>query len=291
MARSVFKSFVGGVRGMLSLQLFLTISAAGVAGYTMLVTTDAMRERDTLLERVTSLEAEIERITGAPPAEDLRPLDIMPEVPLEPVEEPPPVENETPQQPVPETPAPTPNDPTGRDPIEPRPNPQPDPVPPPPRAETPTLDLGQVLRDDRTQAPPLRTMVLHVRSQNDHAAAARIVRELSGSNIEISIDVMPARDPRNSGFAYFDSRQARAATAMARRVQTIAQQNQFTAWATTLRGVSLPASGEYTPDRLDIVLPPLTTAPTPPTRIPETRLRVEDRVLAAPPPPPPPQIR
>lgn len=285
MARSVFKSFVGGVRGMLSLQLFLTASAAGVAGYTMLVTTDAMRERDALLERVTTLEAEIERITGAPPAQDLRPLDIMPEVPLDPVDEAP-LEEPTPQ-PAPETPTETPDEPTGRDPIEPRP----DPVTPP-RAETPALDLGQVLRDALTQAPPLRTLVLHVRSQNDHAAAQRIVRELAGSDLNVTIDVMPPRDPRNSGFAYFDARQARPATAMARRVQDIAQRNQFTAWAATLRGVSLPASGEYTADRLDIVLPPLTTAPTPPVRTPDTAIRTIDRMTTvSPPPPPPPTIR
>jgi hypothetical protein len=37
----------------------------------------------------------------------------------------------------------------------------------------------------------------------------------------------------------------------------VARRNQLTPWSSQLRGVALPAEGEYTADRLDLVLPPL----------------------------------
>jgi hypothetical protein len=74
---------------------------------------------------------------------------------------------------------------------------------------------------------------------------------------------MPAGDTRQSGYSYFDGRQNRAAAALMQRFHDIARENEVAAWSAQLRGNALPAQGEYTADRMDVVLPPLRTVLNP----------------------------
>jgi hypothetical protein len=59
MARSLLQSFVSGTRQMLTLQLFVGVAAVALAGWTMGVTNDLIRERDALKARVGQLETEM----------------------------------------------------------------------------------------------------------------------------------------------------------------------------------------------------------------------------------------
>jgi hypothetical protein len=106
--------------------------------------------------------------------------------------------------------------------------------------------------------------VLHVRSSEDARAASRIARALQANDdLRVLIDVMPAGDPRQSGYAYFDGRQSRAAADVVARFHEGARAMQIAQWSAQLRGTALPAQGEYGADRLDIVLPPLPPPPAP----------------------------
>jgi hypothetical protein len=132
-------------------------------------------------------------------------------------------------------------------------------------------DLGAIVSSLFGPAPPLRTVVLHVRSREDAVYAARMARELQANNeVRVLIDVMPPGDARQSGYSYFDGRQSRAAADFVARVHETARGMEIAQWSAQLRGVALPAQGEYTADRLDIVLPPL---PAPNQADPQLRFR------------------
>lgn len=241
MARSILKSFVSGTRQVLAAQLFISIGAVALAGWTLGVTNDLIRERDRLKERVIQLEATLAQsdIIVPPTAEVVnppRPEDAYP--PSVDLAETTP---ETPEAPAPEQTAPPLEEPT-----------------PPPATPDRTFNPGQILGELFAPAPPMRTVVIHARSAADARVAQRLAAELGQSaNVRVAVDVMQAGDARTSGYAYFDGRQSRPAAALMQRFHDIARQNEVAAWSAQLRGVALPAQGEYTADRLDIVLPPL----------------------------------
>jgi hypothetical protein len=239
MARSLLGAFVNGARSILSTQLFISVGAVALAGWTLAVTNQLLRERDLLRERVIQLEASMaERGIVVPATQTV--VD-----------------------------APTPAIATlypgavGATALS---------------AEAPVLvdagaaeasappqrDLGQVLSGLFAPAPPMRVLVMHVRAVNDAAPARAIATELSlAGNVHVVIDVMGARDSRQTGYTYFDGRQSRAAADLVTQFHDIARNNGVASWSAQHRGMALPAQGEYTADRLDLVLPALPPPPTP----------------------------
>ena len=182
MPKTVLNSFVTGTRALLVAQLIACIGAIALAGWTLGVTGQVLRERNRLQERVIQLE-EAMAASGVIP-------------------------------------------------------------------------------------PPLSTVVIHVRSDIDLAAAESIARALQADHVRALINVMTASDQRPSGYAYFDGRQSRAAADIVARFHDLAREQQVAQWSAQLRGTALPARGEYTADRLDIVLPPLPPPPPPPVEAP-----------------------
>lgn len=246
MKKSMLSTFINGVRGMLSAQLFISIIAIALAGWTLTVTNGLVRERERLRERVIQLEtAMAERGVVAPPA---------PSVVDAPV--------------VGETLYPgsigaliT----TAADAAD---------IPVDARAEsasgapaTSRLNIGQVFGDLFAAAPPMRLVVLHVRDPADVAMAQRVGAQLrERSELTVVVDVMPPRDARRSGYIYFDGRQNRATADIVADFLDLSRRAGIAPWSAQLRGVALPADGEYSADRLDIVLPPL--PPPPPPELP-----------------------
>lgn len=263
MARSILGSFVSGTRQVLVLQLFISIGAVALAGWTLGVTNDLIRERNRLKDRVVQLEQTLAAsdIVVPPTAELVNPptSDAYPpsvtlpedEKPEEPASEPTPEpQQQAENEPTPQPPTETPLEPT---------DPRPPTVTPPDR----TFNPGQILGELFAPVPPLRTVVLHARSAADARVAQTLAAELTQtSNVRVAVDVLAAGDARQPGYSYFDGRQSRAASALMQRFHDIARRREVAAWSAQLRGVALPAQGEFTADRLDIVLPPLPTAPT-----------------------------
>lgn len=260
MARSILGSFVSGTRQVLAAQLFISVAAVGLAGWTLGVTNDLIRERDRLKERVLQLEEtlagsdivvpETAEVVDPPRAEDAYP----PSVTL-------------PETGTPAAPAPQPETPAPAQPVDDK-----APAAPPER----TFNPGQILGELFAPAPAMRTIVLHARTDADARVAQRLANELTQTtNMRVAVDVMPPRDPRESGYAYFDGRQSRAASALMQRFHDIARRNEVAAWSAQLRGVALPAQGEYTADRLDVVLPPLPAVVNPQLQL----QRVDPRLL------------
>lgn len=246
MANSPLHAFISGTRAMLAAQLVVCVGAVALSGWTLGVTNQLIRERDRLQERVIQLEETIASRGDIPPA---------PTAVVEPVTTgadvvyPGSIESAV---------APTAEGPAAADGAAP-------PAPAQTPAEAaPQRDLGSIVTGLFGPAPPLRTVVLHVRSSEDAGAASQIARALQGDGgLRVLIDVMPAGDPRQSGYAYFDGRQSRAAADVVARFHESARAMQIAQWSAQLRGTALPAQGEYSADRLDIVLPPLPPPPAP----------------------------
>lgn len=277
MARSLLQSFVSGTRQMLAVQLFVSVSTVALAGYTAMVTNRAIAERNRLNERVIQLEQTLGEADIVPPEAVAIPTEPATDTLYPPsldgatttvTPEEVPQDTTTTQEPAP----PTTTQPPTREP--PTRDQTPSTTTPPPASideakpetqttpQTPAFDPGQLLRDLLTPPPPLRSVVLHVRAQSDVDEAQRVARALAANNMAVTIDVMPAGDTRESGYAYFHGRQASAAAGVVQRLQDAARTAQIAPWVAQLRGAALPANGEYTADRLDIVLPAL-PAPTP----------------------------
>lgn len=249
MARSVFDAFVNGTRRVLTVQLIVSVTAIALAGWTLGVTSELLRERDRLRERVIQLEQTLggngivvpetpAAVVGAPaaaPTATTYPGEIGAQ---RTAVEAPPAEDEAQQ---------------GQE-----------------------RDLGRLFGSVFAPAPPMRLIVLHVRSPADGAIARGIADELEASNsAQVVINVLQPRDPRTSGYTYFDGRQGRAAASIVTQFHDLARQKQVAAWTAQLRGVALPAQGEYTADRIDLVLPTLPVVETAPAS-------VLDRAPAAP---------
>ena len=107
----------------------------------------------------------------------------------------------------------------------------------------------------------MRALVVHARGQAAAAAAQGVAHDLRDSAIAVIIDVLPEHDQRQSGYAYFDGRQSQTAAALVGRFNDAARRAAIAPWSAQLQGVALPAQGEYSADRVDIVLPPLPPAP------------------------------
>jgi hypothetical protein len=253
MAGSVLHSFVSGTRQVLTAQLFVSVAAVGLAGWTLGVTNELIRERDRLRERVIQLE------------EDMGSRGIVvPSTPTVVETEPPPAETVYPGEvglgQDGSAPADGGQDVIDAPPADPNAAPEPAPAPETPtRAGERTFNPGQIFTELFAPAPPLRILVLHARGERDGEYARRLAGELTkeSPDLRVIIDVIGPRDQRESGYAYFDGRQSRAAAALVAQFNDLSRRYEIAPWSAQLRGVALPAQGEYTADRLDIVLPPL----------------------------------
>jgi hypothetical protein len=247
MAGSLLRAFVGGTRQVLTVQLFVSIAAVALAGWTLGVTNELIRERDRLRERVIQLEEDMGARgivvpstptvvdTAPPPAEDAYPGPVG-------------LGDQTPQTPAADGQSDTTTtSPEGR-----------------------TFNPGQIVTDLFAPAPPMRTVVLHARNERDAALARRVGERLAqAANVRVIVNTIAPRSQQQSGYAYFDGRQSRAAADLVTQFNTIARENEIAPWSAQLRGTALPEQGEYTADRLDIVLPPL----------PQPSLQLDPRAL------------
>lgn len=236
MARSLLEALVRGTRQLLTAQLIAAVGAVALAGWTLSVTSEVIRERDQLRERVIQLETAM----GA--------QGIV----------------------VPAKPATVDQQLAGRD-----DNGYPPPigsvgaiqsqevrmVTGPARAPAPSGSVGfnptRVLQEIFTPPPPARALVIHARGPADARLAEQVAGDLRDGDIGVIIDVLSEHDQRQPGYAYFDGRQSLAAALLVSRFNDAARRAEIAPWSAQLPGVALPAQGEYTADRVDIVLPPL----------------------------------
>ncbi|MBY0562997.1 MAG: hypothetical protein K2P58_02325 [Hyphomonadaceae bacterium] len=119
--------------------------------------------------------------------------------------------------------------------------------------------------------PPLAVVVLHVRAEN--VDVARKVADVLArtQSARVLINTLSERSARPPGYVYYDGRQNRAAAQFVAHFHDAARTAGAAAWSAQLRGEALPAEGEYTADRVDLVLPPLPEAsPTPVATVPTT---------------------
>jgi len=236
MAKSLLSAFVTSTRALLVAQLIACVGAVALAGWTLGVTNQVLRERNRLQERVIQLEEAMAASGVIPPP----PTAVV--------------------APAAQSSEAYPGSISGAR-----------------EVSADTEDAGDTIvadADDQSlttvisglfdPTPPLRTVVLHVRAEADFAAAERVARALQADGVRVLINVMAASDQRQSGYAYFDGRQSRAAADIVARFHDIAREQQVAQWSAQLRGTALPARDEYTADRLDIVLPPLPPPPPPP---------------------------
>jgi hypothetical protein len=233
MARSLLQDFISGTRQMLSVQLFLSIVVIALAGWTLSITNQVIRERDALLDRVVQLEqimAARGEIPPEPPAAVIAPAG--------------------------------------------QPGPYPGTISEAREiagaaTTTPTSDqdgIGDMLSAMFSPAPPISTVVLHVRSEADRADAEGLAQALhDAQHVRAAVRVMPQSDASAPTYVYFDGRQNRAAAELVNRFHDLSRERQIAVWAAQIQGVALPARGEYTADRLDIVLPALPAAPSAPS--------------------------
>lgn len=271
MAGSLLGSFVSGTRQMLAIQLFVSVGAVALAGWTLTVTNELIQERDQLRDRVIQLEQTMAQNNIVPP--EARP--VIEDAPSSEGPYPPeavlPEDGELPEDQLPNGDAPLPQDP-----IEPggteTPGQTVEPGGQTAEPQTPTFDPGAVI-DIFRRPPPLRTVVLHVRTREEYALARRIAADLTESSrgeLRVPVVITRAGEAHQPGYAYFDGRQSRPAAAMVARFNDVARQYQIAQWSAQLRGRALPAQGEYTADRVDIVLPALQQTPT---------LQIDPRIL------------
>lgn len=219
---------------MLAVQLFVSVVAVALAGWTLAVTNEVMRDRDRLRDRVVQLEGEL-AARGI----------VVPSGPT-----------------VVSTP-----DLRGRT----YPNEVGDTL----RRAGVTADAGAdagfdprgILGDIFAPAPALRTLVLHARSDHDANVARPLGAALNGAeDLQVIINVMRPRDPQQSGYVYYDGRQSRAAAALVARFNDAARRAEIPQWSAQPRALALPAEGEFTADRVDIVLPALPPPAPPPLK-------------------------
>jgi hypothetical protein len=236
-ARSLLGALVSGARTLLSAQLFVSVVAVAVAGWTLAVTNQLIRERDLLRERVIQLEASMaERgivvpptptVVAEAPASDSAALYPGEVGALALAGE---AQNAAGQAER--------------------------------AAATDPRDIRRVISELFAPAPPMRIVVIHVRAASDADAVRPIATQLAGdANLHVVIDVMQGNDGRQSGYTYFDGRQNRAAADLVTRFHDLARAAGVAPWSAQLRGAALPARDEYSIDRLDLVLPPLPPAP------------------------------
>lgn len=231
MARSQLGAFVDGVRQLLTTQLVVSLVAIALAGWTLAITNESLRERDRLRARVVQLEATLaENNVMTPPA-----TEIVSAPAVTANVYPPSIEANNRAQ-------------SGRG-----------------------FNPGQFLGDLFSPAPPIRTIVLHARGEADASRAEALAQTLAGdANVRVITNTIAPRDARAAGYVYFDGRQSTGAAAFVQRFHDLAREAEIVAWSAQLRGVALPAEGEYSADRIDIILPALPAAPPAATLGPPT---------------------
>lgn len=229
MARSLLQSLVNGTRQMLATQLFVGVLAVALAGWTLAITNEVIRERDRLRERVVQLEEEL----GA------RGI-VVPSGPS-----------------VVSSPGTRgyPNE-LGAALLEADADIAP--------ASKSGFDPREILGDLFTPTAPLRTLVVHVRLAEERHLAERVAADLGAEDVRVVVNVLPARDAQAVRYVYYDGRQSRAAAALVARFNDAARRAEIPQWSAQPRALALPAQGEFTPDRVDIVLAPLPAAPAAP---------------------------
>lgn len=232
--KSVLSGFVTGTRSLLVAQLIACVGAVALAGWTLGVTDQVLRERNRLQERVIQLEEAMAAGGVIPPA----PAAVVATTQSD-AAYPGSIRNARAAAATAQGGAPTAD----------------------------AQNIGSVITNLFGPAPPLRTVVLHVRSGADVAAAEQIGGGLQTAQVQTLIRVMTESDQRPSGYAYFDGRQSRAAADIVAQFHDAAREQQIAEWSAQLRGTALPARDEYTADRLDIVLPPLPPPPAPPPEL------------------------
>lgn len=211
------QTLISGTRRVLTLQVLLSIFAIALAGWTLAITTELLRERERLTDRVIQLEETLaSRNIVVPPRQAM--VEAAPAYPPEVG-----LAHEARDQ----------------------------------------LDARQALSDLFAPAPPLSTIVVHVRAETDIGLAVGVARSIAEAapTQEADIRLMPARDPRAAGYYYFDGRQSGAAADFVARFNDAARRAELAPWSAQLRGTALPARGEFTAGRLDIVLPSLPPPP------------------------------
>lgn len=253
----MLRSLVNGTRQLLTVQLFVAILAVALAGWTLAVTSNVIRERNRLRDRVIQLEqtmASNGMVVPATPVQVDQPVAVGDsnaypgEVGLgangelsgaNAVE----VRIETTTAPAPRAPTP---------------------------AQNAGANISSVLTGLFAPPPPLHVVVLHVRSQAEANAASLIATDfIRTTHVRVIIDVTTTRDPRDAGYAYFDGRQSAAAATLVGQFNDAARQHDLAPWSAQLRGTALPAQGEYRSDRVDLLLPALPPPPPPPVVAPE----------------------
>jgi hypothetical protein len=248
MARSLLEALVRGTRQMLTAQLIASVGAIALAGWTLAITSDVIRERDQLRERVIQLETAMGAQGMVVPA---KPATVDQPVARDDNGYPPAIGGIAA---------------TRAEHVEMVTSPRPTPVASAAGGFNPT----RVLQEIFTPPPPMRGLVVHARGPADAALADQVARDLRDGTVGVIIDVLPAHDQIQPGYAYFDGRQSLAAASLVARFNDAARRAEIAPWSAQLPGVALPAQGEYTPDRVDIVLPPLPPpppAPSPPPTI------------------------
>lgn len=244
--KSVLSSFVTSTRSLLVAQLIACIGAVALAGWTLGVTDQVLRERNRLQERVIQLE------------EAMAASGVIPPPPTAVVAAPTTLGDAVYPGSISNARALTTSAEAEGSPRE---------------DAAAQQNISSVITSLFGPAPPLRIVVLHVRAETDLAAAERIASELQSSDVQTLINIMAAGDQRPSGYAYFDGRQSRTAADFVARFHDLAREQQVAQWSAQLRGTALPARNEYSADRLDIVLPPLPPpAPEPVEPAPTTTI-------------------
>lgn len=251
MARSLLGSLVNGTRQMLTAQLFIAVAAVALGGWTLTVTTDLVRERDRLKDRVIQLEQAMASSGTVVPA-----TPVLVDQPA--------VSSDASSYPgevwlrgatalrngVIEVS-------NAADAV--RPASAPD------AAHPDQPSFSRVLTGLFAPPPPLHVVVLHVRDPNDVNAARQVGADLLRiARVRVLIDVMTPRDPRPVGYDYFDGRQSGGAATLVGQFNDIARRHEIAPWSAQLRGTAMPAQGEYTTDRIDLLLPALPAPPPPP---------------------------
>ena len=221
MAPSLLRTLISGTRQMLATQLFVSVVAVALVGWTLVVTNEVIRERDRLRERVVLLE------------EELAARGIV--VPSGPSVVSSPGSRSYPNEVGPALRQASSNA----------------------EADQSSFDPREILDDIFAPAPPLRTLVLHARSEADGETAQRLGGDLGAGEVQVIVNVMPPREPQQSGYVYYDGRQSRSAAALVARFNDAARRAEIPQWSAQPRALALPAECEFTADRLDIVLPPL----------------------------------
>lgn len=134
-----------------------------------------------------------------------------------------------------------------------------------PAASASRFDPRRAIADLFSPPPPISVVVVHVRSDDDLMRAQRLVAGVDAAAMkQASVLLMPPGDVRTPGYFYFDGRQSAAAAALIADFNDAARRAGLAPWSAQLRGVALPARGEFAAERLDVILPALPPPPPPP---------------------------